>query len=96
MGINDVLREKRDAILKLAAQYGAKRIRIFGSVARGDAQPTSDVDVLVQFEPGRTLLDHVAFTQDLEELLGRKVDVVTEQSLHWYIRDRVLAEAVPL
>jgi hypothetical protein len=65
-------------------------------VARGDAGPDSDVDFLVELEPGRSLLDHAALMLDLSDLLGCKVDVVSERALHWYIRDRVLAEAVPL
>ena len=71
-------------------------MRIFGSVARGDAGPESDVDILVELEPGRGLLDHAALMLDLSDLLGCKVDVVSDRALHWYIRDRVLAEAVPL
>jgi hypothetical protein len=69
---------------------------MFGSVARGDAGPASDVDFLVELEPGRSLLDHAALMLDLSELLGCAVDVVSERALHWYIRDRVLAEAIPL
>jgi hypothetical protein len=65
-------------------------------MARGDAGASSDVDILVEFEPSRSLLDRVALTQDLEDLLGRKVQVVTEKALHWYIRDRILDQAVPL
>ena len=91
-----MLEAKRDEILKIAAQHGARNLRVFGSLATGKAGPRSDLDLLVEFEPGRSLLDHVALVQDLEDLLGRKVDVVTEKALHWYIRDRVLREAVPL
>ena len=90
------LRRHRDAILSVAVRHGARNVRVFGSVARGDARPDSDLDLLVDLEPGRSLLDHVALIQDLEDLLGRKVDVVESQALHWYIRDRVLAEAVAL
>jgi predicted nucleotidyltransferase len=96
MGIDELLRAKREEILRLASKYGARNVRIFGSVARGQAGQKSDVDLLVQMEEGRSLLDHVALMQDLEDLLGKKVDIVTESGLHWYIRDRVLAEAVPL
>ncbi len=88
--------EKRDQILRLAKQHGAGSIRIFGSVARGEACETSDLDLLVDWEPGRSLLDHVALVQDLEELLGTRVHVGTEGSLHWYARDRILREATPL
>ena len=96
MGINELLKKNRSKILHLTDKYGAKKVRIFGSVARNEARPNSEVDVLVQFESGRSLMDHVALTQDLEDLLGRKVDIVTERSLHWYIRDQVIAEAIPL
>ena len=96
MGIGELLQDKRVAILRIAASHGAHHIRVFGSVARGDATPTSDIDLLVELEPDRSLLDHVALKQDLEDLLGRKVDVMTEKALHWYVRDRVLSEAVPL
>jgi len=96
MGINELLREMREDILRIAAQHGARNVRIFGSVATGKARPDSDVDILVEMEPGRSLLDHVALWQDLEDLLGCRVDVVSEKALHWYIRDRVLKEAVLL
>ena len=71
-------------------------MRVFGSVARGEAGPDSDLDLLVEFDANRSLLDHVALVQDLEELLGTKVHVTTKEALHWYIRDRVLEQAVPL
>ncbi|MCZ6654448.1 MAG: nucleotidyltransferase family protein [Planctomycetota bacterium] len=90
------IRAHRDQILRIAEQYGARNVRIFGSVARGEAQPGSDLDLLVDLEPGRSLLDHIALIQDLEDLLRRKVDVVESQALHSRIRNRVLAEAVPL
>jgi predicted nucleotidyltransferase len=96
VGINDLLESKREEILQIAARHGAHNVRVFGSVARGEAQPESDVDFLVELEPGRSLLDHVALLQDLEILLGRKVDLVEPQALHWYIRDRILQEAIPL
>jgi hypothetical protein len=96
MAIDKALAAKRGEILSLAARHGARNVRVFGSVARGEAGPESDVDFLVDMEPGRSLLDHVALQQDLEDLLGREVDVVSQRALHWYIRDRVLKEAVPL
>lgn len=96
MGIEDVIKDKRGEIFRLAARYGARNLRIFGSVARGEAGPGSDLDLLIDLETGRSLLDHVALAQDLEDLLGRRVDIVTEKALHWYIRDRVLSEAVPI
>ncbi|MBI5713596.1 MAG: nucleotidyltransferase family protein [Chloroflexi bacterium] len=94
--INDILKSKREDILRVAAKRGARNVRIFGSVARGEATPTSDVDFLVDMEPNRSLLDMGGLLMDLQKLLDRKVDIVTERSLHWYIRDRVVAEAKPL
>jgi hypothetical protein len=96
MAIQTLLREKREEILRIAARHGARRVRLFGSVARGDADPQSDVDVLVDFERGRSLFDHAALMLELEALLGCKVDVVTERGLRERIRDRVLKEAVAL
>lgn len=88
--------ERRDEILRLAKTHGANSVRVFGSVARGDANPNSDLDLLVAWEPDRSLLDHAGLVQDLQELLGVRVHVGTEQSLHWYVRDRILREATPL
>lgn len=96
MDLQKVLQKKREEILRIAERHGAQRVRIFGSVARGEAESAKDLDLLVDMEAGRSLLDHVALWQDLEELLECNVDVVTEKSLHWYIRDRVLQEAIPL
>ena len=88
--------ERRDEIIRLAEQHGAHSLRVFGSVARGEANEDSDLDLLVAWEPGRSLLDHAGLVQDLQELLGTKVHVGTEKSLHWYVRDRILREATPL
>lgn len=96
MNVDELLKEKRADILRIAAQHGARNVRLFGSVARGEARPDSDIDVLVEFEPGRTLLDRIGMIQDLEDLLGRKVDVVTEKALHRMIRQQVLEQAVRL
>jgi len=96
MDINALLQQKREEILRIAAQHGARNVRVFGSVARGEARPESDIDFLVEMEPGRSLLDHVALLLDLEQLLGRKVDVATERGLKERIRVRVLREAAPL
>jgi predicted nucleotidyltransferase len=96
MGIDELLREKREAILAIAARHGATNVRVFGSVARGEAGADSDIDFLVDLEPGRSLLDHAALLVDLQELLGCDVDVVEPPALHWYVKERVLREAVPL
>ena len=93
MGIKELLGTRREEILRLAAKHGARNVRVFGSVARGDAREDSDIDFLVEFEPGRSLLDHSALTLDLQELLGRKADVVTEDGVYWLLRRRVLKEA---
>jgi uncharacterized protein len=90
------VKNNRTEILRLAREHGARNVRLFGSIARGDATPESDVDILVELEPGRNLLDLSGLLLDLQDLLGCKVDVVTEKALHWYIRDKVLQEAVPI
>jgi hypothetical protein len=94
--MHPTIENNRDAILRLARKHGAHNVRLFGSTARGEDRPDSDLDVLVDLESGRSLIDHVALKQDLEELLGREVDVVTERSLHPRIREQVLREAVAL
>jgi predicted nucleotidyltransferase len=90
------LAAKREAIQELAALRGARNIRIFGSVARNEAGPDSDVDVLADFEPGRTLIDVAGFELDLEDLLGCKVDLVEEGGISPYMEGRILAEAVAI
>ncbi len=92
----ELIRDKREEIFRLAARRGASNVRVFGSVARGEDDEKSDVDFLVDLEPGRSLLDLGGLLMDLQDLLGRKVDIVTEKGLHWYVRDRVLEEAVPI
>ena len=96
MMLEELVRTKRAQILQIAEQNGARFVRIFGSVARGESAPGSDIDFLVEMESGRSLMDLSGLLLDLQDLLGCEVDVVTEKGLHWYIRDRVLAEAVPL
>jgi predicted nucleotidyltransferase len=78
-------------ILYLARKYGMASVRVFGSMARGEADKTSDIDLLVDFEAGRSLFEKIAFKLELEERLKRRVDVATPQSLHWLIRDKVIA-----
>jgi predicted nucleotidyltransferase len=91
-----VLRLKRSQILQIAARNGVKRLRVFGSVARGTDDPQSDIDLLVDLAPDRSLLDLGNFLYEVRSLLGREVDVVTEKGLRRRIRDRVLAEAMEL
>jgi uncharacterized protein len=90
------IHEHREEILCAAARHGARHVRLFGSRATGSAAADSDVDLLVEMEPNRSLLDRIALIDDLESLLGLRVDVVNERALHHSIRDRVLASAQPL
>ncbi len=92
----DGIRKKRDAILHIAARHGARDVRVFGSFVRGDATEQSDLDLLVRMEQDRSLLDRIGMIHDLEDLLGRKVDVVNENALHHTLRDRILREVAPL
>jgi predicted nucleotidyltransferase len=94
--IDRILKARRDEILRIAARPGARNVRVFGSVVRGEADEKSDVDFLVEMESGRSLLDHAALLLELEELLGCRVDVATERGLRSRIRERVLKEAVPI
>ena len=96
MGLQEMLREKRQEILEIAAKHGAYNVRVFGSVARGEADEKSDVDILVDAGPRRTPFFPGGLVVDLEALLGRKVDVVTERGLRSRIKERVLKEAVPI
>jgi hypothetical protein len=96
MTIQKVLRERRQDILAAAARHGARNVRIFGSVARNQSDLHSDVDLLVEFGPERSLFDHAALWLELRDLLGCKVDVVSEKGIKPRIRERVLREAVPL
>ena len=96
MNAEELLKEKRDTIIALAAKHGALEPRIFGSVARGEAGHGSDIDLLVKMEEGRSLLDLIALVLDLRDLLGVKVDVVSEDGLYWLLRRRILKEAKPL
>ena len=96
MGVLDTLRNRKTEILAAATRHGARNVRVFGSVARGSETSESDIDLLVDFEPERSLYDLVGLQLDIESLLGRRADVVTEGSLSIYLRERVLAEARPL
>ena len=96
MPLDAALQRNREAILRLAARHGVCNVRVFGSASRSETGADSDLDFLVDLEPERCLLNLGALLMDLQDLLGRKVDLVTEKALHWYIRDRVLSEATPL
>jgi predicted nucleotidyltransferase len=96
LGVQDIIGDKRDQILRLAARYGAGNVRVFGSVARGEARPDSDVDLLVDFRDGSTIWDAVGLWQDLQTLLNRKVSLVGEDDPETRFMRRVLQDAVPL
>lgn len=96
MGIREQLKAERSNILEVAKRHGAYNVRIFGSVARGEEDEKSDIDFLVTLEAGRSLLDHASLLLDLQKLLGRKVDVVTEKGIKARMRERILKEAQPI
>lgn len=96
MSLNKLITGNRDAILKIAQRYNAVNIRVFGSMVRGDAEYNSDVDLLVDLDVNISLLDRIAMIQEIEDLLGRKIDLVTPDKLHSVIKDRVMNEAIPL
>lgn len=96
MGIEELLLPLREEILKITAQYGAYNVRVFGSVARGEASADNNIDFLVEMEAERNLLNRIALKQDLEELLRREVDVAKFSNLHELIRDKILQKSVAL
>ncbi len=93
MKIDQLIQEKREDILRIAPHHGASNVRVFGSVVRGEAGPDSDVDFLVDVGPKHSCWFPAGLTVDLEDLLGRPVDVATSDALHWFVRDRVFQEA---
>jgi predicted nucleotidyltransferase len=99
LGVEEVLGPFRSEIARIARRYRVRDIRVFGSLARRDGTPASDVDLLVEFDRSRrtrSSLRSIDLASELEGLLSRRVDVATERSLHWYIQPQVVAEAVPL
>ena len=96
MTLDELRGENREMILAIARKHGAYNVRVFGSVARGESGRESDIDLLVDFEPKRTLLDHGKLIAELEDLLGCKVDVVPAEDLKEYLRDQILASAMSL
>ena len=96
MNMETLRSQWRNVILGLAKKHGARNVRVFGSVARAEAVDMSDLDLLVEMEPGRTYLDLVGFWQDLEETLGFSVDVLTDKGISPHLRDRIYEDAKPL
>ncbi|HXI41549.1 MAG TPA: nucleotidyltransferase family protein [Bryobacteraceae bacterium] len=96
MTLDELRRSKKDQILRIAAIYGASNVRVFGSLARGENSPSSDVDILVDLDPNRSLMDLGGLLMDLQEILPLPVDVATEDMLRPKVRARALLDAVPL
>jgi uncharacterized protein len=96
MTLQELLAQKREEVLCIAAKHGAYNVRVFGSVVRGEARPDSDVDLLIEKGPVTSSWFPAGLVLELEELLGHRVEIVTEKALNPYLRDRVLREAVPL
>lgn len=96
LGIEDIVGDKREQVIELAARHHASNVRVFGSVARGEARPDSDLDLLVQMQPGATIFDLVELWLDLKELLGREVSVISEGGLQAHFRERISKDLKPL
>jgi predicted nucleotidyltransferase len=96
LAADDLVKRNREEILRVCAEHGALNVRIFGSFARGEAGPDSDVDLLIDVASEHSAWFPGGLLMDLQDLLGRKVDIVTEDALHWYIREQILSDAVPL
>ena len=94
--MDNTIQQHRDIISRIVTQYGGRNIRLFGSAARGEATTSSDLDILIELEKDRSLLDLIAMEQDLEDVLGCNVDIVTEAGLSPFLREYILSEAVPL
>lgn len=96
MLLNNLIHHKKKQIIEIASEYGVKSIKIFGSVARGEEDQNSDIDFLVDFEDGRTLFDLIALKNELEKLLNKSVDIVTEESIHHTIRENIIREVAEI
>lgn len=96
LGIEQVVGQNRAEVMRRALKYGARHVRVFGSVRRGQAREGSDLDLLVEFDVGRDLFDQIRLERELSNLLGRRVSVVTKAGLHPLVRPQVMFEAVPL
>ncbi|RXT02750.1 nucleotidyltransferase family protein [Ammoniphilus sp. CFH 90114] len=90
------LKKQRDLVLEIARTHGAYDVRVFGSISRGEETDNSDIDLLVNFEPGRSLFDLIELKDELEELLGIRVDIISENGLNKYMKDTVLGDAIQL
>jgi predicted nucleotidyltransferase len=91
-----LLQEKRQEVLQIAERYGVRNIRVFGSTVRGEDRPDSDIDLLVRMEDARDLFDFIGFKLDIADLLGKKIDLISENGIHHLLRERILHEARPL
>ena len=96
MTVVELLKEKREEILQIAQKHGARNVRVFGSATRGDATPESDLDLLVEAGEQTSPWFPAGLVEELEDILGRPVDIVTEDSLYWLLKRRILREARPL
>ncbi len=96
MNTLSILRSRRSEILALATKHGASNVRLFGSVARGEDREDGDVDFLVDMQETSSLFDLIGLQQDMERVIGRKVDVLTPNGINRYLKDRILGEATPL
>ena len=94
--VGDTIREQRESIIRIAERHGATQVRLIGSVARGEARPDSDIDLLVTWREGTSLLDHAALMLELESLLGRKVDIASDGWVKPSIRESVYRDAIAL
>ncbi|WP_205948501.1 nucleotidyltransferase family protein [Pueribacillus theae] len=96
MSISMKLKDNREEILRIAKENGIKNLKLFGSVARSEDGEESDIDLLVSFEEGKSLFDLIRFKQEMEEIMGKNVDVLTENAIHHSIKEKILNEAIPL
>ncbi|MBI4357112.1 MAG: nucleotidyltransferase family protein [Gammaproteobacteria bacterium] len=94
--LSPIIEANREVILELAKKHGAHHVRVYGSMAKNEETENSDLDLIVEFDDDRTLFDWIDLTCELEDRIKKKVDITTDQTIHWYIRDKVIKEAIPL